>query len=59
MPFYAGKQQAVTYDTVKENIIQQIQKTFKYGLDMVKAIRDDAYKEPGGGKPVRRVVPMG
>ena len=40
-PYYAGKQQGATYDTVKDYIVQQIQKTYKYGNDIAVAIDED------------------
>ena len=43
VPHYTGKQQTMTYDTVKDHIIQQIQKTYKYGLDMAKTLREMEY----------------
>ena len=56
-PHYSGKQQVVTYDMVRDHIIQQIQKTFRHGNNMAKALRDMAYEaEPGGGAPRRRTV---
>ena len=57
-PYYTGKQQMVTYDTVREHVIQQIQKNFKCGSDMVKSIRDGAYGAIGGGKPVRQLTAL-
>ena len=35
-PFYSGKtnQQNVTYDTVKDHVLKQIQKTYKFGSDL-------------------------
>ena len=59
VPYYTGKQQMVTYDTVKEHVIQQIQKSFKYGSDMVKLIRDRQYGTIGAGKPVRQLAATG
>ena len=40
-PYYAGKQQRATCDTVKDYIVQQIQKTYKYGNDIAVAIDED------------------
>ena len=40
VPHYSGKQQMVTYDTVKDHVIHQIQKNLRYGIDMAKALRD-------------------
>ena len=58
VPHYSGKQQMVTYDTVKDHIVQQIQKTFKYGNDMAQAIREMEYDDDnlGGGRPTRKVI---
>ena len=56
VPHYTGKQQVVTYDSVKEHIIQHIQHTFKFGSDMVNAIRNDEYGTPGGGRPRRQLA---
>ena len=57
VPHYTGKQQTMTYDTVKDHIIQQIQKTYKYGLDMAKMLREMEYNQtPGGTTPIRKVV---
>ena len=39
-PHSAGKQQSVTYDSVKEHIIKQIQKTFTYGQDIATTLND-------------------
>ena len=56
-PHYSGKQQMATYDTVKEHIIQQIQKTYQYGNDMASSLCDLTYTDtPGGAKPIRRIV---
>ena len=49
-----GKQQTVTYDTVKDHIIKQIQKTYKYGIDMAKSLRDMQHKTSlGNGPPIQ------
>ena len=58
IPHYSGKQQVVTYDTVRDHIVQQIQKTFKYGNDMAKAIREMEYNNDNlsGVKPTRQLV---
>ena len=37
-PFYAGKIQVATYDTVKDHIINTIQKTNKNGHDLTKVL---------------------
>ena len=43
VPFYAGKQQAVTYETVRDTIIQKIQKEYYHGIDIVQSTRDNNY----------------
>jgi len=58
VPHYSRKQQVVTYDTVKEHIIQQIQKTFKYGSDMVRTIQEDTYINDNEDRPQRRLAEM-
>ena len=55
VPQYSGKQQIVTYDTVKDHVILQIQKNYKHGSDIAKAIRDESYAGIGS-KPVRQTV---
>lgn len=55
-PHYSGKQQMATYDTVKDHIIVQIQKTFKYGMDMAKSLRNSEYVNLREGRPTRMVV---
>ena len=58
-PHYSGKQQVVTYDTVKDHIIQLIQKNYKFGIDIVKAIRNDKYEvHPGGTQPTRQLATL-
>ena len=37
---HSGKQQVLTHDTVQDHVTQQIQKTFRHGDDMVKAMAD-------------------
>jgi hypothetical protein len=38
VPHYSGKQHMVTYNTVKDHIVNQIQNTFKHGVDIERAI---------------------
>ena len=38
VPHYSGKQLMYTYDTVKDHIVLQVQKNFRYGQDMAKAL---------------------
>ena len=41
----------------KDHIVQQIQKSFKYGNDIDQAIRDMVYEDNlGGGRPTRQIV---
>ena len=57
VPHYSGKQQTVTYDTMKDHIETHIQKSFKYGNDMVKALRNMSYTpDPFGSTPIRKLV---
>ena len=41
-PHIAGKHQMVTYDTVKEHILQEIQTDLKNGSDMAVNLRNDS-----------------
>ena len=45
--------QAVTYDTVKDHIVQQIQKNYKNGQDAAVSIRDLAVKDLTPHAPTR------
>ena len=40
-PYYAGKHQADTYDSVKEHIILQVQRTFTDSERIVKVLREE------------------
>ena len=42
-PFYSGKmnQQNTTYDTMKDHILKQIQKTYKFGLDLTSVLKKE------------------
>ena len=53
-PHFSGKQQGHTYDTVKDHIIQYVQKNLKNGLDMAEMLRSGTYATPGI-KPVRLI----
>ena len=55
---FHGKHQVVTYDTVKDHIVQNIQKTFKYGNDMTQVIREMKHDNNnlGGGRPTRQFI---
>lgn len=53
----SGKQQGVNFDTVKEALTLQIQKTYRYGKDLVAKIREMKYStKPCGKKPTRQIV---
>ena len=53
-PYYAGKQQGATFDTVRDYLLLQMQKTFRDGRDIVQALRDDT-DDFGGIEPVRKI----
>jgi len=36
-----SQQQNVTFDTVKDHIVQQVQKTYKYGIDIAKSLEEE------------------
>ena len=40
IPYDSGKHNGLTYDTVMEHIMQTIQKTYKYGIDIVEVHQD-------------------
>ena len=54
-PHAPGKPQKVTYDSLKDHILLQIQKSFKNGQDIADALRTLVDAEPGA-KPSRRMV---
>ena len=45
--------QAVTYDTVRDHIVQFVQKTYKNGQDIAVSLRDDKVKDLSTLVPVR------
>lgn len=45
--------QAVTYDTVRDHIVQFVQKTYKNGQDIAVSLRDDKVKDLSTLAPVR------
>ena len=58
MKFYphgSGSQQSVTFDTVKNHIVQLIQKTYKNGVDIAESLQDEVMKDLTSLKP-RRVL---
>ena len=42
-----------TYDTVKDHIVQQVQKNFEYGHDIACSLRDLTLKDLNSERPVR------
>ena len=58
-PHIAGKHQAVTYDTVKEHILQELQKDLKHGYDIVKCLREGTNKGIPIVKPTRVIEEQG
>ena len=54
IPYYSGKQQGATFDTVKDCLLLQMQKIFRDGLYIVQELRDDK-DDFGGIEPVRNV----
>ncbi len=54
-PHSSGQQQSMTFDTVKDRIIQYVQKTYRHGLDIAKSLRDEQKKDLTGEKPTRVV----
>ena len=40
-PYYTGKQQGATYDTVKDHVIKQVQRTYKFGNDIAMALENE------------------
>ena len=51
-PHYSGKQHMTMYDTVKDHIVIIVQKTYKHGNDIAKALRDEAdLADVGAGPP--------
>ena len=56
-PHSAGRQQTVTYDSVKDHIIQKIRKTYEQGYDVATTLRDLKKKDFNDPtiKPVKQV----
>ena len=55
----AGKHQLVTYETVKERILQEMQKELRHGYDIVKCLRAGANAGIPILKPVRVIEVKG
>ena len=51
-PHIAGNHQTVTYDAVKEHILQELQKDLKHGYDIVKCLREGS----NGGIPIMKPI---
>jgi hypothetical protein len=58
-PNTAGKTQMVTYDTVKEHILQEIQKDLSHGNDIVRCLREGVNKGIPIIKPIREIEVKG
>ena len=54
-PHLQGKSQTATYASVKEAVIQQIQKTYKGGIDVSKCLKDIQKIDLDADEPVREV----
>ena len=56
-PHRAGRQQqSITYDTVKDHIMQYVQKTYKNGQDIAVSLRDLQKKDLEPERPKRGVA---
>lgn len=47
----SGKQQSMTYATVKDAIVQHVQKSFRQGHDIAVSLRDLKKKDLNGERP--------
>ena len=57
VPQYSGKQQVVMHDTVCDHIINLVQKTYKHGNDIAKALRIDVDAMVlDEGEPEREII---
>ena len=55
-PHTGGSQsQSVTYDSVKDHIVQYVQKTYKNGLDIAESLDKEVWKDLTTLAPVRTV----
>ena len=54
-PHLQGKAQSATYASVKEAVIQQIQKTYKGGIDVSKCLKDMQKIDLDALEPTRQV----
>ena len=49
-----SQQQSVTYDTVKDHIIQYVQKTYKNGIDIAELLEKEVLKDLTPLEPTRQ-----
>ena len=52
-PHGSGAQQSITFDTVKDHIVQQVQKNYKNGIDIAESLEDETMKDLSSMKPTR------
>ena len=49
----------VTYDTMKDHVIDQIQKSYKYGIDIAKSLRNMKLDDMKATRPTRDIATTG
>ena len=54
-PHTSGQQHTVTFDTVKDRIIQQVQKTYRHGVDVAESLRNEEKKDLSASEPTREL----
>ena len=54
-PHTSGQQRTVTFDTVKDRIIQQVQKTYRLGVDVAESLRNEEKKDLSASEPTREL----
>ena len=47
--------QTVTYDTVKDHIVQTVQKNYKHGLDVAQSLRNEELVKIEEAEPKRKL----
>ena len=50
-----SQQQSVTFDTVKDHIVQQVQKTFKNSIDIAESLDKEIIKDMTALMPTRKL----
>ena len=50
-----SQQQSITYNTVKDHIIQHVQKTYKNGVDIADSLENEEMKDLGPMRPTRNI----